>query len=103
MNQINADAANDTAESARVSGHGRLLCQREAYSPRRTGIVNCEHVEPPPTWLLTQILPPWSSAMGVCSVHFVEELAPRLQLVLTGFPRREDDLRSHIEPPTARL
>jgi hypothetical protein len=30
------------------------------YSPRRAGIVNV-NVEPTPTWLVTQILPPWSS------------------------------------------
>jgi hypothetical protein len=33
---------------------------RSAHSPRRTGIVNV-NVEPMPTWLVTPILPPWSS------------------------------------------
>jgi hypothetical protein len=33
---------------------------RWPYSPRRTGIVNV-NVEPSPTWLFTQIRPPWSS------------------------------------------
>jgi hypothetical protein len=35
-------------------------CRRAAYAPRPVGIVNV-NVEPTPSWLLTQILPPWSS------------------------------------------
>src|SRR5262249_43160476 len=33
---------------------------RTPHAPSRTGIVNV-NVDPTPTWLLTQILPPWSS------------------------------------------
>ena len=37
-----------------------LQRSRLAHAPRRTGIVNV-NVEPSPTWLLSQIRPPWSS------------------------------------------
>jgi len=44
------------------SGWSRSFLRRGpgGHSPRRAGIVNV-NVEPIPTWLLTQIRPPWSS------------------------------------------
>jgi hypothetical protein len=37
-----------------------LHCDVGSHSPQRIGSLNV-NVEPEPSWLLTQILPPWSS------------------------------------------
>ena len=52
--------AHRPAASDRFFGGSVTEALRQAYSPRRTGIVNV-NVEPAPSSLFTQISPPWSS------------------------------------------
>src|SRR5258708_24262732 len=65
-----ADAELRNLSTRMRHGVREFTVARSAHSSRRTGSVNV-NVEPCPTWLFTQIRPPWSSS------NFRESTSPR--------------------------